>query len=93
MAITAFDFVQNRICPEGFIRLDQDLNEGAGGKYNYLCIKQGGDGPKVTDIEFRSYGYALPTTSGLIDGWTLFPKNLNDGPRVKGEFIYLLYKT
>ena len=83
MAITDFHFVQNKICTAGFILLDQDLNEGADGKYDYLLIKQGEDGSKETDIEFRSYGDPLPTTSRLVDWWRLFHKNLNDEPRAK----------
>ena len=93
-AITEFQFVQNTVCPSGFIRLEQDLNEGAGGKYNYLCIKRGGgEEPKVTDIDFRSYPYALSTTETNIGGWTLFPRDLNDQSSRRGEYIYLLYKA
>ncbi len=38
----------------GFVRLSQDLNERAGGSYNYLCIQKG-YGPKIFDIDFVAF--------------------------------------
>jgi hypothetical protein len=37
-----------------FEKLNQDLNEGAGGTFNYLCIGKRGD-IKVKDITVRAY--------------------------------------
>ena len=40
-AITSFAFTHGK-APEGYRRLNQDLNEGAQGRFNYLCVKIGG---------------------------------------------------
>lgn len=54
-AITGFAFVQNdQAVPMGFTKLTQDLNEGAGGTYNYLCVQKG-YGPKIIDIDIVGF--------------------------------------
>lgn len=78
--------------PAGFEKLDQDLNEGAGGATNYLCVKRGSvDSPKVLDINFRSYHSSLKET--IVDNWFVFPHDLNTGAKDVGKYVYLLYRT
>ena len=51
-AITGWGFVQdNNAPPTGFTKINQDLNAGAGGKYNYLCYIRGGKS-KMTQVTF-----------------------------------------
>ena len=38
--------------PSGFKRMDQDLNQGAGGKFIYLAYKDTTSGPFIVDITF-----------------------------------------
>jgi hypothetical protein len=74
----------------GWRRINQDLNQGAGGKFIYLCVQEaylGHPGPFVTDIAFvvgESAGVAAPA------GFTRLPQDLNQG--AGGKFIYLCYR-
>lgn len=73
--------------PEGFTRVNQDLNQGAGGEYIYLCYKEAYTvGPFITDITFvvgDSPGVAAPA------GYTKIDVDLNKGAR--GKYIYLCF--
>jgi hypothetical protein len=41
-AISGLAFIQNNTSvPSGYTKIDQDLNQGAGGTSNYLCIAKG----------------------------------------------------
>jgi hypothetical protein len=73
--------------PDGYIRLRQDLNEGAGGKYIYICLKKGGWENAITHLDVISgnnSGVAPPA------GFTKIPQDLNQGSG--GKYIYLCYK-
>lgn len=72
--------------PAGWTRIDQDLNEGAGGKFIYLAYKDTTDGPFITDITFvvgDSAGVPAPA------GYTRLDEDLNQG--AGGKFIYLCF--
>jgi hypothetical protein len=91
-AVTSFAFVQNeQVVPVGFEKINQDLNQGAGGSFNYLCIQRGGPKSKVTDIILHSFD--KPYNSQVYEGWTTFHQDLNTGAKRTGKFIYLFYKT
>jgi hypothetical protein len=90
-AISGLAFIQNDTSvPGGYTKIDQDLNEGAGGKYNYLCITKRGE-IKMTEINFIARDEAVKDSS--IDGYFVFPQDLNTGAKKVGNYVYLLYKT
>ena len=50
-AISGLVFIQHSaIVADGYTKIDQDLNEGAGGTYNYLCYTKNGKN-KMTAID------------------------------------------
>ena len=44
----------NISCPEGFQKLDKDLNEGVGGDYIYLCYKKDPQGTAIRSISITT---------------------------------------
>ncbi|NEP23726.1 MULTISPECIES: hypothetical protein [Moorena] len=74
-------------CPSGMTWISQDLNQGSGGNYIYLCYDRGGTTP-ITDLRVTSSGSA-----GNIcgSGWKWINKDLNKG--AKGDYIYFCYRT
>lgn len=76
----------SNISPEpGFTRIPQDLNQGVGGKYIYLCYREGFSyGPFVTDITFVSGDSA---DLAPPEGYEILRTDLNQG--AGGKFIYL----
>ena len=95
LAVTEFAFVRQHFsapsAPWGFTRLNQDLNQGAGGSYNYLCVRRGHRGARVIDIDFVYFFF--PYTQQSFTGFKVFPFDLNKGTQEMGRFIYLIYKT
>ena len=76
--------------PSGYTKIDQDLNEGAGGTFNYLCISKSGKNT-MTKITF----VALNTKCSVAtrDGYYVFKQDLNTGTDKTGAYVYLLYRT
>lgn len=76
----------NFSAPAGWTRINQDLNEGAGGKYIYLAYKDTSSGPFITDITF-----AVGDSSSVSGpaGYTRLPEDLNQG--AGGKFIFLCF--
>lgn len=76
---------KNRQAPEGYQKIDVDLNKGAGGDYLYLCFKQGNDADKAINglqvIAGRNNGIGAPA------GYTRLEQDLNKG--AGGRYIYL----
>ncbi|MBL9102512.1 MAG: ricin-type beta-trefoil lectin domain protein [Myxococcales bacterium] len=72
--------------PSGFRRMDQDLNQGAGGKFIYLAYKDTTDGPYIVDITFVVGDSANVATPA---GYTRLEEDLNRG--AGGKFIYLCF--
>ncbi|CAB4039557.1 Hypothetical predicted protein [Paramuricea clavata] len=90
-AIAGLAFIQgNALVPNGYTKIDQDLNKGAGGTYNYLCITKVG-GNKMTAIDFLTSG--KKRTEKTINGYFRYGADLNTGTREVGNYVYLLYKT
>lgn len=76
----------NAAAPAGWTRMNQDLNEGAGGKFIYLAYQEASTGPFITDITFVVGDSAdLPAPAG----YTRLPQDLNQG--ASGKFIYLCF--
>jgi hypothetical protein len=72
--------------PSDWTRIDQDLNEGAGGKFIYLAYKDEESGPFITDITFVVGDSADVATPA---GYTRLRDDLNAG--AGGKFIYLCF--
>ena len=88
-AIAGLAFIQDdAIVPDNYRKIDLDLNKGAGGKYNYLCITKLGKN-KMTDIDFLAS--SDKRNDDTINGYFRFGADLNASSG--GFFVYLLYKT
>ncbi|MBM7408410.1 MAC/perforin domain-containing protein [Methanococcus maripaludis] len=71
--------------PYGFKKVDMDLNKGAGGKYIYLCYKEGLDTTTpITDIKVLNGKHAKAP-----QGYTKINVDLNH--KAGGKYIYLAY--
>ena len=69
----------------GWMMVNVDLNRDAGGKYIFLCFKNGLDDQEaISAITFVINSQQTPP------GYTKNPQDLNEGSG--GEFIYLCYK-
>lgn len=73
--------------PEGYRRVHQDLNQGAGGEYIYLCYTEGaGLGAKITDITvIAGDSPDVPVPAG----YTKLDTDLNKG--AGGKYVYLCF--
>ncbi|KAL5509502.1 hypothetical protein EMCRGX_G004890 [Ephydatia muelleri] len=89
--ITSLDVISSpsagQECPPRYIRVNQDLNQGSGGNYIYLCYSTDPFFVQpVTDI------LVVASTSSAIDPpaeYTLISEDLNKG--AGGKYIYLMY--
>jgi astacin len=73
--------------PAGFVKIRQDVNQGSGGKWIYVCYKKGGSTGVITNIA------VIAGSSSNIEppyGYTKIPQDLNQG--AGGKYIYLCYK-
>jgi hypothetical protein len=78
----------NTACPDGFTKNAQDLNQGAGGDYEYLCTSKGdaGYGSPITDIMVvtsNSYHVSCPS------GYTRVRQDLNH--LAGGDYVFFCY--
>lgn len=71
--------------PDGYEKIDGDLNEGAGGRYIYLCKRRGKEGA-IHDVRVISAKNANPPAP---EGYTMIPQDLNE--KAGGRYIYLCY--
>jgi hypothetical protein len=71
-------------CPSSMMWNSQDLNQGAGGDYIYLCYSKGGTTQPLTDLQVTSSGGAGNQCGG---GWEWYPQDLNKG--AGGDYIHL----
>ncbi len=76
-------------CPEGFTKNPRDLNEGAGGKFIYLCTMSGYDPPLyvLTDTEHSDSVEGARCTNGGVKG------NIDLNWGAGGKYIYLCVGT
>ena len=89
--ISGLAFIQNnQVTPTGYTKMNQDLNEGAGGTYNYLCISKRGKNT-ITEITFVALDEKCSVATR--DGYYVFKQDLNTGADKTGAYVYLLYKT
>lgn len=75
---------QNVAAPPGYTRLEQDLNEGAGGKFIYLCFLRG-SGPAIDELRLQSMDTPLQAHANWR--YIMIPQDLNDG--AGGQYLYL----
>ena len=72
--------------PPGYVKINVDLNHGAGGEYIYICYSTTAPGPPITDIQvFAGTSSDFP----IQDDYTKINMDLNKG--ALGKFIYLCY--
>ena len=89
--ISGLAFIQNnQATPSGYTKINQDLNEGARGKFNYLCISKGG---KITITEITFVALKEKCSADTKFGYYVFKQDLNTGADKTGAYVYLLYKT
>ena len=70
----------------GWTLINDDLNRDAGGKYIFLCYKNGLDDQEaISAVTFIVNSQATPA------GYIKIPQDLNEG--AGGDFIYLCYKS
>ncbi|MDB4876397.1 MAG: hypothetical protein JWM41_2843 [Gemmatimonadetes bacterium] len=75
-------------CPNGYAPTGQDLNEGAGGDYIFLCLQWGSDRSRA----IYNIGIQTPNSAGMNcpDGYTVLGDNdLNKGSG--GSYLYLCF--
>jgi hypothetical protein len=90
-AIAGLAFIQDdTVVPDGYTKIDQDLNKGAWGTYNYLCVTKFGEN-KMTAIDFLASGEKRTETTS--NGYFRYEVDLNTGASSMGNYVYLLYKT
>jgi hypothetical protein len=70
--------------PAGYVKINADLNAGAGGDYIYACYKKGVGAPITSLCVTRDGGAPLPDAK-----YTRINVDLNDG--AGGDYIYLWY--
>ena len=77
--------------PEGYTRLNQNLNDRVSDVHQYLCIKRDENSPKVTDFAF--YRFDQPFPFNKIEDWTVAETSMHkkDG-HSRQSYVYLLYK-
>lgn len=87
-AIRAFSFVTNSDAPPGYEKIPFDLNKGARGTFNYLCVTRQGNEPPVTAVTFLKFESAF---GGLqFNHWKVYPQDLLVNG--KGRFVYVGYQ-
>ncbi len=73
-------------CPSGYSKIDKDLNEASGGKYLYLCKKEGLGGSGVQDMKTVS----AADNYTCDEGYRKIPFDLNTDSG--GQKIFLCHK-
>lgn len=74
--------------PDGYIKIEKDLNKGAGGEYVYLCYTTSAPFDPITDIQVFA-GHGNDADFSIQTGYTMIKKDLNKG--AKGRYIYVCY--
>mmetsp|Transcript_51016 Transcript_51016/g.163256 ORF Transcript_51016/g.163256 Transcript_51016/m.163256 type:complete len:725 (+) Transcript_51016:72-2246(+) len=85
-AVRGFSFVMGGgPAPAGYEKIGFDLNKGARGSFNYLCVTRQGNEPPVSAVTFLKFGAAFGGTQ--YNQWRVFPQDLlvNGG----GKFVYV----
>ena len=79
---------KNTLPPPGYIKLPQDLNEGAGGEYVYLCYRLANWGNDIAIKDVTVIGGGSSNVPPPY-GYEKVPGDLNKG--AGGDFIYVCY--
>lgn len=85
-AVRGFSFVMgDGPAPPGYDKICFDLNKGARGSFNYLCVTRQGNEPPVSAVTFLKFGAAF---GGIqYNQWRVFPQDLLVNG--KGKFVYV----
>jgi hypothetical protein len=76
----------------GAVRIGVDLNKGAGGSSNYLWVSRDASlGPPIRALRVFITSSALRVSH--LDGFDIFPHDLNKGTHKRGKFAYLGYRA
>ena len=88
MHITGLDIIYDQASPPpGYIKIDKDLNKGAGGAYVYLCYSTDPNvGQPISNIQVVA---SDSSTIQVQEGFISIDKDLNKG--AGGKYIYLCY--
>lgn len=73
--------------PNGYTKIDVDLNKNAGGKWIYLCYTRGTTDKPVHDVVVTSVDIDDRPTHPDVEGYDLIDYDLNAG--AEGDFIFL----
>lgn len=85
LAITGLTVLQgDQIAPEGWTKINKDLNAGAGGAYLYFAYTTSDDFPPITNIVFL-----LGREQEVPPAYVKIPVDLNKG--AGGDYIYAAY--
>lgn len=74
-------------CGAGYTRINQDLNQGAGGKWVYLCFQKGGVLPLIALKVISTFTCQVGDSN-----WTRITTNLNEGVTFKTQNHFFCYK-
>jgi len=88
-AVRGFSFVMDdQPAPAGYEKIHFDLNKGALGTYNFLCVTRQGHEPPVSDVTFLKFRSAFRGVQ--YNQWRVFPQDLlvNGG----GRYVYVGFK-
>ncbi|KAI0010515.1 MAC/Perforin domain-containing protein [Xylariaceae sp. FL0662B] len=78
----------NEATPSGYAKMSTDLNDGAGGKYVYLCYKTGDYNPDKAILDVTAFSGSKSGVSPPY-GFTKIPRDLNAG--AGGDYIFFGY--
>src|SRR5262249_1263305 len=87
--ISEFTFVKGDAdAPDGYTKVDVDLNRGAGGDYIYLCYKKA---PYKVEDAIKDISIISGESAEISPphGFTKIPQDLNE--KAGGKYIYLCY--
>lgn len=86
--ITALDVIYGEGAkpPDGFHKIDADLNKGAGGEFVYLCYSTTVDAQPITNMQvFAGDGPSI----NIQEGYEIIWKDLNKG--AGGKYLYVCF--
>jgi len=87
-AVRGFQLVLGAGAPAGYERIEFDLNKGARGSFNYLCMTRQGSEPPVSAVTFLKFDGPF---HGTVHGeWKVYPQDLLVNG--KGKYVYVGYK-
>lgn len=87
-AVRGFVLAVNGGAPPGYELINFDLNKGARGTFNYLCVRRQGNEPPVSKVTFLKFSHPFRGTE--YNEWKVFPQDLIVNGR--GKYVYVAYQ-